>query len=265
MSDETTGAPELDLAYYSERALAFGIDVSLAVLGYLLTLKVAFPQHDVLLNPHAVAWSWLWIGLFIVYQAFANAHGRTSWGKALMGIRVCDLEGKPLSLGQSSARSAGYLVSGVSYLGFVWPLFNQRVQAWHDLLAKTLVVQKESRAGRPLVVAGAWAVVAVVLTHWAWVFVLSGPYYRVRTIANAHAGLDILADLERRYYKDNGEYTGNLFALADVSGRPQAFLASMGMIFDTSRGLSLEPRGQGVRISAFARDRNSTPVQLDLP
>ena len=255
---------ELPLAYYSERVLAFGVDLGLAVLGYLLTLKVAFPRYAVSLNPHALAWTCLWAALFIAYQAFANAEGRRSWGKALLGIHVCDLEGGPLSLGRSFLRSACYLASGVFYMGFVWPLFNRRLQAWHDLFARTVVVQDEEREGRPLVAAGAWLVAGVVMAHAAWVLVLSSPYYRVRTVANAHQGLQNLAVLERMYKDEHGRYTDNIFALADQSGAPDAFMDSLGLIFDTRRGLHLESRGKGVHISAYARDSKHTPVELDV-
>ena len=263
MTAETNGQ-DLELAFFSERVLAFGIDLALAIVGYFLTLKVVFPRYSVSLNPHGYAWIWLWAAIFIAYQAYANAEGRSSWGKALVGIHVADMEGQPLTLGRSALRSVGYLLSGVFYLGFVWPLFNRRLQGWHDLIAKTVVVQDEPRAGRPLVAAGAWAIVAVIAAHAVWTYVLSGPYYRVRTVANAYKGLDNVAALERRYKGEHGKYTDNLFVLADQSGAPNAFMDSMGMIFETRLGFHIEPHGKGVRISGFARDTKHTPVQIDL-
>lgn len=256
--------PDLDLAYFSERAMAFGIDLTLAVVGYFLSMKVAFPYHGMLTNPHALEWSLAWIAIFVGYTAVANAEGRRSWGKALVGIHVCDLEGRPLPLGASFLRSTGYLFSSVLYLGFLWPLFDAKVQSWHDKLAGSLVVQDEARAGRPTMVAGAWAVAGVVIMHWVWVFVLSTPYYRLQTVAHARSGLETVAKLEKDYYQRHGEYTDNLFALANHSGAPDAFIASLGMIFDTSKGLELKTDGRRLHIRAYARDDRRTPVQLRL-
>lgn len=264
MSEETMTRDDLDLAYFSERAMAFGIDLTLAVLGYFLTMKVAFPFYGLLTNPNSYGWSLLWLAIFLVYQAVANAEGRRSWGKAMVGIQVCDLEGKPLTLGASFLRSGGYLVSSILYLGFVWPLFDHRVQAWHDKLAGSLVVQSEARAGRPTMVAGAWAVAGVVIMHWVWVFVLSTPYYRLKTVASARSGLETLVKLEEDYRQRHGRYTDNLFALANHSGAPDAFIASLGMIFDTSKGVELKTDGSRLHIRAYARDDRRTPVQLRL-
>ncbi|MCX5789553.1 MAG: RDD family protein [Elusimicrobia bacterium] len=255
---------ELDFAFFSERVLAFGVDLALAVVGYLLTLKVVFPRYSVSLNPHAYAWTWLWAAVFIAYQAYTNAEGRRSWGKALVGIHVADLQGQPLTLGRSALRSVCYILSCVFYLGFLWPLFNRRLQGWHDLIARTVVMQDESRAGRPLVAAAAWAIVAVIAAHSVWTYVLSGPYYRVRTVANAYKGLENVASLEREYKAAHGKYTDNLFVLADLSGAPNTFMDSMGLIFETRLGFHIEPHGNGVRISGFARDTKHTPVQIDL-
>lgn len=253
-----------DLAYFSERALAFGIDLTLAVLGYFLTMKVAWPYYGLLTNPHCYHWSLLWVGIFLVYQAVANAEGRCSWGKALVGIRVCDLEGRPLTLGRSFLRSFGYLLSSSFYLGFLWALFNHRVQCWHDRLARSIVVQTEPRAGSPLTVAGAWAVAGVVVLHWVWVFVVSTPYYRLQTVASAKLALESVARVEKEYYRTHGRYTDNVFALANHTGAPEAFLASMGSVFDVSRGLELKRQGKGLQLVAVARDDLNTQIELTL-
>ena len=38
-------------------------------------------------------------------------------------------------------RLASYLSAIPCYLGFLWPLWDQRKQAWHDMIAKTVVVK----------------------------------------------------------------------------------------------------------------------------
>jgi uncharacterized RDD family membrane protein YckC len=63
-------------------------------------------------------------------------------GKLLLDCRIVDARtlGKP-SFGQFLLRYLGYLLSALALgLGFLWILFDQRRQGWHDKLARTLVI-----------------------------------------------------------------------------------------------------------------------------
>jgi uncharacterized RDD family membrane protein YckC len=62
-------------------------------------------------------------------------------GKALMGMRIVRVDGRPLSLRCALLRYAGYWVSALPlFLGFLWVLADDRRQGWHDKLARTYVV-----------------------------------------------------------------------------------------------------------------------------
>ena len=66
--------------------------------------------------------------------------GKTA-GKALMGLRVLGQDGRRLTFGQALIRALSYYVSGLAlFIGFLWVLVDDRRQAWHDKLARTLVV-----------------------------------------------------------------------------------------------------------------------------
>jgi uncharacterized RDD family membrane protein YckC len=66
--------------------------------------------------------------------------GRTP-GKALMGLRIVRVDGKPLTVGRSLLRYAGYWLSAIPLgLGFLWVLRDARRRGWHDRLAGTCVV-----------------------------------------------------------------------------------------------------------------------------
>jgi uncharacterized RDD family membrane protein YckC len=77
----------------------------------------------------------------LVYVIIGWAHGRT-WGMRALGLRVVrrSTSGKP-GFGPAIAR---YLVSIVSalplYLGFLWMLWDNAKQTWHDKAANTVVV-----------------------------------------------------------------------------------------------------------------------------
>jgi uncharacterized RDD family membrane protein YckC len=63
-------------------------------------------------------------------------------GKKVMKIRVVREDGKPVDLQTSILRYLGYIVSGlVLCLGFLWVLFDEKKQGWHDKIAHTFVVK----------------------------------------------------------------------------------------------------------------------------
>lgn len=67
-------------------------------------------------------------------------------GKMLFGLRILDEKtGEPASLPNYLIRYITYYLSGLFLgLGYIWAGFHPRKQAWHDLLAGTVVVQKDS-------------------------------------------------------------------------------------------------------------------------
>jgi len=65
----------------------------------------------------------------------------SSPGKAVVGLRIVRADGRRPSLLQATLRLLGYWISGIPlFLGFVWWLFDDDHQAWHDKLAGTFVV-----------------------------------------------------------------------------------------------------------------------------
>ena len=66
---------------------------------------------------------------------------RQTVGKALMGLRVLGQDGRRLTFSQALIRALSYYISGLAlFIGFLWVLVDDRRQAWHDKLARTLVV-----------------------------------------------------------------------------------------------------------------------------
>jgi uncharacterized RDD family membrane protein YckC len=73
---------------------------------------------------------------------FHGVGGRTP-GKMLLGLRVIQASGDPMTPGIAFLRWVGYLISGpVFCLGFLWIAFDGRKQGWHDKIAATLVVRE---------------------------------------------------------------------------------------------------------------------------
>jgi len=67
-------------------------------------------------------------------------------GKMLMGLMIVDAEtGEPPEFAFYLLRYLGYFLSALFFcLGYIWAAFHPRKQAWHDIIANTVVVKKDS-------------------------------------------------------------------------------------------------------------------------
>jgi uncharacterized RDD family membrane protein YckC len=111
-------------------------------IGALLTLYgVLFSKPAQEVGPVRIAIALLGLLAVIVYPvAFWVLAGQTP-GKALMGLRVVRLDQKPMTIGRALARYGGYWLAALPlFVGFLWILYDQRRQGWHDKLAGTCVL-----------------------------------------------------------------------------------------------------------------------------
>jgi uncharacterized RDD family membrane protein YckC len=65
-----------------------------------------------------------------------------SWGKKAMNIRVIDAQtGGTIGQGRAVGRYFAQIISAIPcYLGFLWPLWDQKKQTFHDKILGTYVV-----------------------------------------------------------------------------------------------------------------------------
>jgi uncharacterized RDD family membrane protein YckC len=64
-------------------------------------------------------------------------------GKKLMGIRVVSRKGGKVDWVLAFVRSVGKILSGMFFcLGYLWMLWDEDSQTWHDKLADTVVVKE---------------------------------------------------------------------------------------------------------------------------
>jgi uncharacterized RDD family membrane protein YckC len=65
-----------------------------------------------------------------------------TWGKVLMGLKICDEQGNPIMFARALARNLSKIISsGTLGLGYLMGFFNKKQQCLHDLIAGTLVVK----------------------------------------------------------------------------------------------------------------------------
>jgi uncharacterized RDD family membrane protein YckC len=85
------------------------------------------------------------VGILVSIVYFAYFEGQPAGqtlGKKAMNIRVIDFgTGGSLETSKAIVRSVVRYISGlVCAIGFIWALFNDQKQTWHDLAATTVVV-----------------------------------------------------------------------------------------------------------------------------
>jgi uncharacterized RDD family membrane protein YckC len=79
--------------------------------------------------------SWLYFALM------ESSSHQATLGKILLGMRVCDLEGHPISFARATGRFFGKILSGlILYIGFFMAAFTEKKQGLHDIMASCLVV-----------------------------------------------------------------------------------------------------------------------------
>jgi len=147
-----------DRAGFWLRSVAFVIDLSVLSVFSLLLLLVSFLVSTLGVNVSGLdadtansfsLLSLCELAVFIATAAyFTILHSETGQtiGKNLLGLKVCTLEGEPLSYGHALIRFLAYGLSFVFFgLGFLWVALNPGKRGWHDLLAGTVVVNKYSQ------------------------------------------------------------------------------------------------------------------------
>lgn len=84
-----------------------------------------------------------WLVVAILYLRGLARSGQT-WGRKLAGLRVVDARTAVApGWGKAIGRTlfAGFISGNFCYLGYLWMLWDDRNQTWHDKVASTLVVE----------------------------------------------------------------------------------------------------------------------------
>jgi len=84
--------------------------------------------------------------IFLAYFALMESSSyQATLGKMALGIKVTDVDGNRLTLGRALGRNAAkYISTLICFIGYIMAAFTERKQALHDMIASTLVVQKDA-------------------------------------------------------------------------------------------------------------------------
>jgi uncharacterized RDD family membrane protein YckC len=78
----------------------------------------------------------------IIYHiVMESSPKQATYGKQILKIKVCDLEGRRISTGRSISRNLFKIFSLITIAGYLLSFFNKRQQCLHDVMAETLVMK----------------------------------------------------------------------------------------------------------------------------
>lgn len=136
------------------RAIALIIDGIVIKLTLGIALSFLFPQPSIQVTEDSFSASmyfeqmgnpenWLHVvGLWLYFTLLESSSWQATVGKKILSLKVTDLNGNRIGLGQANIRYWSKLLSFVTlFVGYILAGLTQRKQALHDLIAKTLVVR----------------------------------------------------------------------------------------------------------------------------
>ena len=117
---------------FSRRAVAVILDAIVTQVPFLLTFGFD--------NSAAISALNFFIG--VTYFVWMNGMYGATIGKMIMKIKIVKINGKKLSYSDAMVREiSSYLSVLVLFLGYFNVLWDRKKQAWHDKIAKTVVVR----------------------------------------------------------------------------------------------------------------------------
>jgi uncharacterized RDD family membrane protein YckC len=132
-------------ASFDQRLLASVIDYFFITTAYVLVILVSFIFVGEKTQRIAIALAGLPLLPLVkfIYSSIAEASEKQATiGKRLVNIKVSDLGGNRISLGNSYGRNAAKVFSTAPFFfGYLYSFLNKKQQCFHDLAANTLVIK----------------------------------------------------------------------------------------------------------------------------
>lgn len=149
-SSGSTGNRSVQYAGFWIRALAMLIDsVVVTVLVFVPAFAIYFLLEGLPLAELVVLVLQILIPWFY-YAKMESGPAQATLGKMVLGIKVTDMEGNPISFGRATGRFFGKFLSHIILLfGYFMAGWTARKQALHDKMADTLVVKGSAQVGAP--------------------------------------------------------------------------------------------------------------------
>ena len=128
---------EADHAGFGIRFMALMIDaIVLALLNGIITSVFGdgIFHFDFMTN---VATTLVGMGYFVYFQ---SSDWQATPGKRILGLQVVDQSYQKISPAKAIVRFLSRIISNILLLGYIWVIFDDDKQSWHDKIASTYVV-----------------------------------------------------------------------------------------------------------------------------
>ncbi|MFM8579104.1 MAG: RDD family protein [Planctomycetaceae bacterium] len=84
-----------------------------------------------------------WMISAVYYVTLETTQKQATWGKQIVGIKVTDLNGNRLTAGRAIGRWFAKIITGCTCgIGLLMPLFTEKKQTLHDMIAGCLALNK---------------------------------------------------------------------------------------------------------------------------
>jgi len=137
---------DLEYATFLDRFLATIMDI------IFVLIPLAFWQYiteEIISDGHIIKFLFEWLIPFVITMIFWIKLGATP-GKLIMKMYIVDqYTGEKMDILKSFIRYVGYIPSLLIFcIGFIWIIFDDRKQSWHDKIAGTVVIEERRREER---------------------------------------------------------------------------------------------------------------------
>lgn len=252
-------------AGFNERFLAYVIDAAPFLALHYISFTALVKSGGLAAGAaNELKMKLVWIGGYVLYETLLSSGGRVTLGKYLLSIRVEAVDGGPLSLARSFARSLAYFVSSaILNIGYLIALFTPEKRALHDYVCGSRVVSLRERGdiASGLVLAFSWGLMAILSGAWINNNVLKLSAAEKVQIVAAHRTLSKLGVLEEYYLRRTGHYTNDLKRLVTLTGNVNAVRAELLKTLEPNT-LVLVSNGRNFTITSKAKNWRKTQVQV---
>jgi len=139
--------PSRNYASWGQRALGWLVDMGPIILLYLILIPFAFSGGDGF-SMLSVIGGLAWIGWCVYNRWILQGNTGQSMGKRIAKIKlVREDTGQPIGPGMAFVRDLAHFVDNViCYVGWLWPLWDDKKQTLADKIMGTIVVNADDAA-----------------------------------------------------------------------------------------------------------------------
>jgi uncharacterized RDD family membrane protein YckC len=140
------------LAYLIDQMIGFCLFFPLGiVLGVIIVASGEDPNSPAILGARLSVQGLSFLLTWLYYALCESSSWQGTIGKKLLGLRVTDLNGQPISFAKATGRHFGKILSALILgIGFIMIAFSDQKQGLHDTLAGTLVLKGQPLQNYPL-------------------------------------------------------------------------------------------------------------------